>query len=448
MVEQGAHNALVGGSSPPGSTKLHGETLMTVQMTTLPNGFTIMTDAVPTMQSCMVGLYVRSGSRHERPDEHGVAHFIEHMLFRRTKNRGSMQIMSDIENAGGSMNAFTSYERTFYHFRMMEDHVPLAVDILADMMRNSLMDPNDMELERKTILQELTMLNDEPRHASFDHFQNFAYPGQGMGKPIIGTAESIGNLTRDSMMNFWNRMYPPNRMTLGIVGNADHSRMVDMAESLFGDMEGADAPEDAKAEFMKDSGRREENHLLNETIDHVHVAIGLECPHEPIRDVTIAKMHAAIMGGTISSRLFKNAREKGLCYAIMAHVDARSDCAAYLVETSATPANARELTNAVFNELKGMTDKVEDHEISKIKELSKHNILKTSEDCEMRLISNLESLHYRGKILDNAEKLEMIDSISASDIKEFGRRLMNESPCLMTTYGPDNDIDSIDRLFG
>src|SRR5215813_8084712 len=199
---------------------------MTTQLSTLANGLRVATDRIDTVDTVSLGIWIDVGTRHEPADVNGVAHFLEHMAFKGTHRRSALAIAEEIEAVGGHLNAYTSRESTAYYAKVLKEDVPLALDILSDILQNSTFEPEEIERERAVILQEIGQANDTPDDIIFDHFQERAFPDQAMGRPVLGRPETIRRLSRDEVMAYLRDHYGARRMVLAAAGNLDHDRMV------------------------------------------------------------------------------------------------------------------------------------------------------------------------------------------------------------------------------
>src|SRR5215467_886152 len=209
---------------------------MTTQLSTLANGLRVATDRVETVDTVSLGIWIDVGTRHEPADINGVAHFLEHMAFKGTERRSALAIAEEIEAVGGHLNAYTSRESTAYYAKVLKEDVPLALDILSDILQNSTFEPAELERERAVILQEIGQANDTPDDIIFDHFQDCAYPAQAMGRPVLGRPEIIRTLARDTVIGYLRNHYGARRMVLSAAGNLDHDRIAGLADDLLGSL--------------------------------------------------------------------------------------------------------------------------------------------------------------------------------------------------------------------
>jgi len=292
---------------------------MTVLLDTLPNGFRVVTERMPGVASASLGVWVDAGSRHESEAENGIAHFLEHMAFKGTRRRNARAIAEQIEDVGGYLNAYTSRERTAYYARVLSADVPLAMDIIADILRDSQMAESDIEVERHVILQEIGQALDTPDDIIFDWLQETAFPEQPMGRAILGPAERVRDFCRSDLQSFIGGHYHPGRMILAAAGDVDHGQILRMAKALYGDMPAVAgiAPEPARF-----SGGE---HRVVKPLEQAHVALALPGPSFLDADYYAAQIVSVALGGGMSSRLFQEAREnRGLCYTIFAQCAAWS----------------------------------------------------------------------------------------------------------------------------
>ena len=293
---------------------------MTTQLSTLANGLRVATDRVDTVDTVSLGIWVDVGTRHEAADINGVAHFLEHMAFKGTERRSALAIAEEIEAVGGHLNAYTSRESTAYYAKVLKEDVPLALDILSDILQHSTFEPQELERERAVILQEIGQANDTPDDIIFDHFQECAYPDQAMGRPVLGRPEIIRQLGRDAVLAYLRDHYGAQRMVLAAAGNLDHDHVASLAEKLLGDLP---AERSATTEPARYAGgdRREERDL-----EQLHLVLGFPGPVLGDPDFYAASVLSTAFGGGMSSRLFQEIREKrGLVYTIHSFVHGYRD---------------------------------------------------------------------------------------------------------------------------
>ena len=293
---------------------------MTVDVTRLKNGLTIATDRINGVESAALGVWVGTGARAETASTNGVAHLLEHMAFKGTSRRSAADIAAEIEDVGGHLNAYTSKEITAYYARVLKEDISLALDILADILKNSVFDSVELDREREVILQEIGQAADTPEDVAHDAFQAAAYPGQPVGRPILGAPEIIRTIPRAAIVDYMSSRYKPGSMVLSAAGAVDHGQLVELAENLFGDMAPGQAPETEPAVYQGGEER------IIKPSEQAHVFFGLPGPHFGAADYYAGHVLSALYGGGMSSRLFQEIREKrGLCYSIYSFMSSMSD---------------------------------------------------------------------------------------------------------------------------
>ncbi|MEM6665882.1 MAG: pitrilysin family protein, partial [Pseudomonadota bacterium] len=284
------------------------ESAPNVRITTLANGLRVVTEAMPHLQSAALGVWIGAGARAEHSHESGIAHMLEHMAFKGTERRTAQGIAEEIEAVGGDLNAMTSFETTAYYARVLADDVPLAIDILGDILINSRFDPAELERERGVILQEIRAAHDTPDDLVFDLAQRAAFGDQPLGRPILGTTESVSGFQSADLQSYLGRMYGPDRMILAAAGAVEHDAVVALAESTF---ESRPVPEDTPLAPAHFQGGFEG---VARDLEQVHLVKGFEGWSYRSPDIYAAQVLAGVLGGGMSSRLFQEAREKrGLC---------------------------------------------------------------------------------------------------------------------------------------
>ncbi|MCY3674045.1 MAG: pitrilysin family protein, partial [Rhodobacteraceae bacterium] len=283
------------------------------RLTTLSNGFRVATDHMPGLRSSALSIYVLAGSRNEREDQNGIAHFLEHMAFKGTKSRTAIQIAQSIEDVGGFINAYTSMDRTAYFIRVLEEDVSFGIELLSDILLNSVYSPGEIEKERNVILNEIRQYKDYPEDVIFEGLQKTIYPHQPLGRPILGSSELVGTYQRNNLVEFVNQFYSPQNMILAAAGAVDHDAIVVIAEQYFGHLEMLPTEDFVQCNYQNGEYREEKD------IEQVQFVLACESP--PIdHDLEAAtNIYTRVLGGGSSSRLFVEAREKrGLCYSISA----------------------------------------------------------------------------------------------------------------------------------
>jgi len=410
---------------------------VSVGLHTLSNGFRIVTENMPGLQSASIGIWVMAGGRHERLEQNGIAHFLEHMAFKGTKRRNSLQIAEAIENVGGYINAYTSREVTAYYARVLEADVPLAIDVISDIVLNPVFDMGEIEIERGVILQEIGQALDTPDDVIFDWLQEQAYPEQPLGRTILGPSERVASFARDDLSKFVGEHYSPDRMILSAAGSVDHSAIVRLAEQLFGHLSAA--PEFTQPQASFQSGERHEVKAL----EQVHFALGFESPGYESDDIYTAQIFSTAFGGGMSSRLFQEIREKrGLCYTIYAQAGAYAETGMTTIYAGTSAADIDELASLTMDELGRAAGDMSSGEIDRARAQMKAGMLMGLESPSSRAERLARMVSIWGRVPDLDEAVQKIDAVTTQDVRDFTMKLMGGDVAL-AMYGP---VENAPRL--
>ncbi len=416
---------------------------MTIQQHQLSNGFQIVTEAMPGLKSASIGIWVNAGGRHERLEQNGIAHFLEHMAFKGTKTRSALQIAEAIEDVGGYINAYTSREMTAYYVRVLEDDVALGLDVIADILRNPVLDPHEIEVERGVILQEIGQSLDTPDDIIFDWLQEVAFPDQPLGRTILGPAERVSAFSRNDLQGFVAEHYAPNQMILAAAGAVDHDAIVAQAEALFGDMARVDrAPELIQPAAFGGGERRE-----NKALEQVHFTLGLEGPNYRDPAIYTAQIYAGVMGGGMSSRLFQEVREnRGLCYTIFAQAGAYDDTGMTTIYAGTSAEQIAELAEVTVDEMKRAADDMTAAEVARARAQMKAGLLMGLESPSNRAERLARLWSIWGRIPGLEETIAHIDDVTTGDVKDFAGQMAGQAGTAMALYGPAEAAPTLDAL--
>ncbi len=413
---------------------------MTLRLTTLPNGFRIITENMPGLKSASVGVWVTAGGRHERPEQNGIAHFLEHMAFKGTKTRTALQIAEQIEDVGGYINAYTSREMTAYYARVLQDDVPLALDVIADIVLNPVFDKKEIEVERHVILQEIGQALDTPDDVIFDWLQEASYPDQAFGRTILGPAERVAAFKRDDLTRFVREHYGPDQMILSAAGGVDHDRVVAEATAIFGGLKPVGSPLIQPAAFG--GGERREI----KDLEQVHFALAFEAPGYRSPDVYTAQVYATALGGGMSSRLFQKIREeRGLCYSIFAQSAAYEDTGQITLYAGTSESEIGELTSLTLDELKRSAEDMTEGEVARARAQLKAGLLMGLESPSARAERSARLLAIWGRVPDVDEAVEKIDAVDLGLVRAYAARL-TQARSALALYGPVAAAPGIEQI--
>ena len=404
---------------------------MTVQTATLPNGFRIVTEHMPGLESAAIGIWVTAGGRHERPEQNGIAHFLEHMAFKGTETRSALQIAEAIEDVGGYINAYTSREVTAYYARVLRNDVGLALDVVADILRNPVFDPKEIEVERHVILQEIGQAADTPDDIIFDWLQEKAYPDQPIGRTILGETARVSGFTKDDLATFVSEHYGPDQMILAAAGAIDHDAVVAQAEALFGDMVARPSLIADAAKFHGGESRKVKD------LEQAHLALAFESPGYRDPNFYAAQVYSVALGGGMSSRLFQEIREKrGLCYTIFAQTGAYSDTGMTTIYAGTSGDEIRDLTNLTIDEMKRAAGDMSPAEVARARAQMKAGLLMGLESPSSRTERLARMIQIWGEVPSLEDTVSRIDSVTTGDVRAFADHLVTQAPAAMALYGP------------
>lgn len=410
------------------------------RVTTLSNGLRVVSANMPHLESAAIGIWVNIGARDEAPQMHGISHLLEHMAFKGTKRRNAMQIAEEIEAVGGHLNAYTSRENTAYFVRVLKNDVPLAVDLLADILQESLFDPAELEREQDVVVQEIGQALDTPDDLVFDHLQEIAYPDQAIGRTILGTPDSVTGMTPEILRGHMSRNYRAQDMVLSAAGAVDHDALVELAREKFGGL-GQSLHRDLLHAQYRGGDYREDKDL-----EQVHLVMALEGVTYDDPDFFTSQVFSTILGGGMSSRLFQEVREKrGLCYSIYAFSSSFVDTGIIGVYAGTGPERVGELVPVITQELQALSGNLTSDEVARARTQLKAGLLMGLESPSARCEQMARHLLVHKRIVPNDELVEKIDSVDTTAVQRYTDRLLNKPKLAISALGPIARLESMDK---
>lgn len=403
-----------------------------VEVSKLSNGLTIATQTMPDVESTALGVWIKSGSRNETEDQHGIAHLLEHMAFKGTGTRSAFDIASQIENVGGEINAATSVETTAFYARVLTENVPLAIDILADILTDSKFDERELEREKHVILQEIGAAHDTPDDVIFDRFTETVFRHQMIGRSILGTPETVAGFSSQDLHNYLSSHYGADRMVLVAVGNIEHEDIVAEAEKRFSGLRSK-----ATAGAMQFANYVGGDYRENRDLLDAHYILGFEGRAYHVRDFYASQMLASILGGGMSSRLFQEVREKrGLCYSVYAFHWGFSDTGVFGVHAATGEEDLSELVPVSSNELIKAADGIEQIELDRSKAQYRAGLLMSGENSSSRASQIARQILLFGRPIPAVELLDRLTAITPDRLSELAQRLFLDSKPTVAGLGP------------
>ena len=407
---------------------------MSVKRTVHASGLRIVTEEVPSVRSAAVGIWVNVGSRDEAPATAGASHFLEHLLFKGTKSRTALEISSSIESVGGEMNAFTSKEYTCFYARVIDTDLPMAIDVVTDLITSSIVTALDVDAERKVVLEEIAMRDDDPSDLVHDLFSDTYYGDTQIGRPILGTIESINNMSRNTVFNYYKKKYKPSDLVVAVAGNIKHKRVVAMVEEAlsrdnFLDLTGTP---NIRPNTPIKRGPQQPVGLMYRKTEQAHMLYGMEgVPRADERRFAMGVLSAAL-GGGMSSRLFQEIREKrGLAYSVYAYSQQFAGTGTIGFYAGCNPTKAVEVVEIIREVLSDVADNGMSHEeIERAKGAVRGSLVLSQEDSGSRMSRIGKNEIVYGQVMDFDDILKAISRVSAEDIRQIASEYLTKTPTL------------------
>jgi predicted Zn-dependent peptidase len=393
----------------------------------------ILTEEIPHVRSVSAGVWITTGSKYEAENLSGISHFIEHMMFKGTARRSAKEIAESIESVGGQLNAFTGREYTCFYAVVLDEHLPLAVDVLADMLTGSLFDPAEMEKEKNVVLEEIKMYEDSPDDLIHDKFAQTLWDGHPLGRSILGPESVIKSLRRKDIISFLKRNYASDNVIISLAGNLKHQETVNLLNKYFGGISGSREAIDVpppRGGFRKNVETRD--------LEQVHFCIGTEGPTYVSEDRYAMYVLNSILGGNSSSRLFQEVREKlGLVYSIYSYHDSYKDGGLFAIYAGVSPENFGPVLEIVSRELSLLKkDGIKEDEFLRAKEHLKGSLVLSLEETSHRMSRLAKSEIYFGRTFTIDEILRSIESVSMKDVSNLVDKLFGNGSMSMAAIGP------------
>ena len=414
---------------------------MNLRIETLPNGMTVVTDPMPHIQTATIGVWVEAGARHETAATNGISHLLEHMAFKGTKKRSALRIAEEIEAAGGYLNAYTAREQTCFYARVLKDDVALGADILSDILINPTFAADELAREKKVVLQEIGQSEDTPDDIIYDHLQAAAFPDQPIGRPILGTEETVNRLGRAALRKHLATHYVGPSMTLIASGHVDHDRIVALAAEKFAPIAKADKPPPLRARYRGGDRRKAQK------LEQAHLTFGVEGPSYTDEDAFAAQVFATAFGGGMSSRLFQEVREKrGLAYSVHAFAHLFADTGFFGVYAGTGAKECAEIAPVVVGQLEAMADGATEEEAARARAQAKAGLFMGLEGPSNRAEHIAGQLLAYGRVMSEAEIAEKIEAVDAAALRRFAARLLKSGSPSLAALGPVKGLESYDRF--
>jgi Predicted Zn-dependent peptidases len=414
--------------------------------TVLSNGIRVVSEYIDHVRSISIGIWVKCGSRYEDQTTNGAAHFIEHMLFKGTKKRSAFEIASAIDSVGGMMNAFTGKELTSFYIKIPDYHLPMAVDLLADIFTNSSFDEKEIIKEQSVVLQEINMTEDSPDDYIHDYFEGVFWNGHPLGFPVLGTRSLVASLNRETLLSFFDTRYGGDNLVIAAAGNLKHGEFVDLVSKTFGSIPAKTInPQTNKPAVSSRVA------VLKKDLEQAHMIMGVLAPSAVSPERYSGFLLNAILGGSMSSRLFQEIREKrGLAYAIHSFVSPYMDAGILGIYAGTGEERVPVVINLILEELKRLRNELlTEKELAQVKELIKGNFLLSMESTDSRMIRLAKNEISFGRHIPEDDVIASIDAVTAEDVRNIAFKIFKAGAISLAVMGRISEKDvSLDSYEG
>ncbi|ABQ26097.1 M16 family metallopeptidase [Geotalea uraniireducens] len=403
-----------------------------INKTILDNGIRVISEALPHANSVSIGIWVANGSRHERRESNGVAHFIEHLLFKGTSRRTALDIAREIDSVGGILNAFTSREYVCYYAKVLDKFLPKAVDILVDIFHNSLFDPEEIEKERKVVLQEISMMEDNPDDSIHDLFHQHFWKGHPLGMSILGDQESVSSLSRDKIVGYKNHMYRADDIIITAAGKVDHQDLLDLIGKLL-----PDVPQGSGKVACQNPVYEKRIELIGKELEQVHMCLGVKGLPQHHSQRYEAFIMNTILGGSMSSRLFQEVREKqGLAYSVYSYMASHVDAGSLVVYAGSGQEHFTEVLEITVRELMRLKkEPISLLELDSAREQLKGNLILSLESSDNRMSKLAKNEIYFGGYQPLEEITAGFDRVTSESIMQLSSELLDDNYLTLVLLG-------------
>jgi predicted Zn-dependent peptidase len=404
-----------------------------VRRTLLSNGLTILSEEMPNIRSVSIGIWVKSGSRHEEAEVNGITHFIEHMLFKGTSNRSAEAIARQIDSIGGNMDAFTAKECICFNVKVLDEHVPIAMEVLSDLVLNPVFDADEITRERRVILEEIKMDEDSPDYLVHEIFTQSFWKDHPLGKPILGTKETVRRFEQPVVRDYWTRHFTPGNLIICAAGRVDHDQFAQSVARHFEELPAVknglhEAPPKVRARIIMRNKK---------SLEQVQICLGV--PSFPItHELRYASyILNTLLGGGMSSRLFQNVRERqGLSYAIYSELNPYRDTGCLSVYAGSSRENASKVVQSVIKEFRAFkSGTVPAEELRRAKDQLKGSLLLSLESSTARMSNLARQEMYFGQFIDIDEIIRSIETVTAPDLVTLANEFFRTEAIAVTVLG-------------
>lgn len=413
--------------------------------TSLDNGIPVVMEKTDDSCSVCVGIWVKVGSRNERPEDNGISHFLEHMFFKATDSRDAKTIAMEIDSIGGELNAFTSPETTTFYVKIIGEYMEKGIELLMDIFLNSTFPESDILKEKHIISEEIKMIEDTPSDYVHELFNKNIWGERGLGLPVVGSIDTITRFTRKDILNHIDSYYRPGNIIIACSGNLNEDLIVERLNKTIGRMGCGQIPDTLLPSEFKGG-----LNIATKELSESHICLGLEgIPFKSEQRYSMYLLNT-ILGSGYSSRLFQKVREeRGLVYSIYSYHQPFFDTGLWALYAGVDEENLREVIDIILSEIKGLTDSITEDELQRAKGQLKGNLMLALESTSSKMTNLARQEIYLGRYLSPQEIIKAVEGITLGEVRELSRRLVDNTPIALTIYGSvkETDIDYLEGLF-
>jgi predicted Zn-dependent peptidase len=403
----------------------------------LGNNIPVLMEAAREVHSVCIGIWIKTGSRHEVPEKNGISHFLEHMFFKGTENRTAQDIATEIDSLGGELNAFTSSEYTLYYVKVLNEYMEQALSLLTDILLKSTFPESDLEKEKNIVYEEIKMVEDNPADYVHELFSRNIWGEEGLGQSVIGSVETINSFTRDELISHINNFYGSENIVVSCSGNFNESTMIEHLNRTVGTIKYAGSRKnEVSPEFANTIN------ITSKDLSESHICIGLQgLPYGSEERYTMHLLNT-VLGSGISSRLFQNVREqRGLVYSIYSYHVAYVDTGMWAVYAGTDRKHVSEVINIAVDEIRNLSGTVTADELQRAKAQLKGNLILALESTSNKMTNIAKQEIYYGKYFSPEEVITMVETVTLDNVRDLARKLVEDNGCALTVYGPVKESD-------
>jgi predicted Zn-dependent peptidase len=399
----------------------------------LSNGLTILTERMEHIRSVAIGIWVKTGSRHEEAEVNGISHFVEHMVFKGTKSRSALDIARQMDSIGGNMDAFTGKETICFNAKVLDEHLGVAVDVLSDVVLNPRFEPKDITREKGVILEEIKMDEDNPDYLVHEIFTQSFFNGHSLGKPILGTNDTVRGLDHASVLDFYAERFTPGNMVVSAAGSLQHDDFVGLVKDRFESL----TPSKKKITDVAPVTAAKIVTRNKKSLEQVQICLGVPSPHISHEARYVSYIMSTLLGGGMSSRLFQNIREeKGLVYSIYSDLNPYRDTGCMCVYAGTSAESAPKVVSEIMSEFRKLKDeRISDDELRRVKDQLKGNLMLSLESSTARMSNLARQEMYFDRFFDLDEIIERVEAVSSDDIHDLANEMLQSEKVAVTVLG-------------